>query len=240
MHSFFTFLSSSIEPVPQLQNEVLLQEENQTLRHRLSEYATNEEIYRKKLLEHEQETSELKEKYEQKYFSLRFEYETKIEQLTMKTSEQQMEIFTLKQMYDTISEEKSHADERSNNLRFNEQRLQEKLEKLQMEYDQLFKSNRKPLMMNGITQTVRSINAEGFQTSSFLLQEIPQEIEELNDQLKRLQTHCNERERIHSHERTQYEQRIAEVSKRPIMTCVNLQTVNSFLSLHLLRFIPTV
>jgi hypothetical protein len=163
----FVFLSSSIEHVAQSQNDVLLQQENQTLRHRLSEYAINEEIYRKKILEHEQETNELNEKYEQKYFSLRLEYETKIEQLTTKTSEQQIEIFTLKQMYDTIADEKFHTDEQINNMRFNEQNLQEKLDKLQMEYDQLSRSNKKPLMMHVLTQTVKSIDEKDTQISSF-------------------------------------------------------------------------
>jgi hypothetical protein len=151
----FVFDSSSIEGVPQSNEHVLLQQENQTLRHRLSEYATNEEIYRKKVLEHEQETNELNEKYEQKYFSLRLEYETKIEQLTTKTSEQQIEIFTLKQMYDTMSDEKSHTDEQINTMRFIEQNLQEKLDKLQMEYEQVLKLNRKPLMIHVLTQTVK-------------------------------------------------------------------------------------
>ncbi len=60
----------------------------------------------------------------------------------------------------------------------------------------------------------------------FLIQENLREIEELtkqNDQLKRLQTRCNEL----SMEKIQYEKRIEEISKHPIMTCVNLQTVNN-------------
>jgi len=163
---FFFFLSSSIEHVPQLQEHVLLQQENQTLRHRLSEYATNEEIYRKKISEHEQETNELNEKYEQKYFSLRLEYETKIEQLNTKTSEQQIEIFTLKQMYETISDEKRHTDQQINDMRFNEQNLQEKFDKLQMEYDQLVKLNRKPLTTNVFTQTVKGKDDKDTRISS--------------------------------------------------------------------------
>ncbi len=143
---------------------LLLEQENQTLRYRLSEYATNEEIYRKNALKHEHEMNELNEKYEQKLFSFRLEYETKIEQLINKTSEQSMEMLTFKQMYETIFHEKCHVDEQINDIRINEQNLQEKFEKLQMEYDQLFKSNQKPLMINVFTQTVREKNTNHLQT----------------------------------------------------------------------------
>jgi hypothetical protein len=143
---------------------LLLEQENQTLRYRLSEYATNEEIYRKNALKHEHEMNELNEKYEQKLFSFRLEYETKIEQLINKTSEQSMEMLTFKQMYETIFDEKRHVDEQMNHIRLNEQNLQEKFEKLQMEYDQLFKSNQKPLMINVFTQTVREKNTNHLQT----------------------------------------------------------------------------
>jgi len=149
------FLSSPVEHVPQSQDFVLLQQENETLRHRLSEYATNEEIYRKNALEHEYKINEFNEKYEQKLFLIRLEYETKIEQLTNKTSEQSMEMLTLKQMYETIFDEKCHVDEQINDIRLNEQNLQEKFDKLQIDYDQLLKSNKKPLMINILTQTVR-------------------------------------------------------------------------------------
>jgi hypothetical protein len=108
----------------------------------------------------------LNEKYEQKYFSLRLEYETKIEQLNTKTSEQQIEIFTLKQMYETISDEKRHTDQQINDMRFNEQNLQEKFDKLQMEYDQLVKSNRKPLTTNVFTQTVKGKDEKDTRISS--------------------------------------------------------------------------
>ena len=99
--------------------------------------------------------NELNEKNEQRFFSLRLEYETKIEQLTNKSNEQYIEMLTLKQMYETIVDEKHHADEQLNDIRTNEQNLQEKLEKIQMEYEQLLKINKKPLTINVLTQTVR-------------------------------------------------------------------------------------
>lgn len=137
------------------EDHILLQQENASLRHRLSEYATSEEIYRKNAFEHEQQIIELNEKCEQNIFSIRLEYETKIEQLTNKTNEQQIEMLTLKQMYETIFDEKNHLDEQINHSRLNEQNLQDKFEKLQIQYDQILKSNKKPLMINVLTQTVR-------------------------------------------------------------------------------------
>jgi hypothetical protein len=145
------YFSSSVEHVPE---SSYLQQENETLRHRLSEYAVNEEIYRKNALKHEHEMNELNEKHEQNLFLLRLDYETKIEQLTNKTNEQQIEMLTLKQMYQTIFDEKYHVDEQINNIRLNEQNLQEKFDQLQIEYHQLLKSNKKPLMINILTQTV--------------------------------------------------------------------------------------
>jgi len=98
--------------------------------------------------------NKLNEKHEQILFSIRLEYETKIEQLINKTNEQSIEMLTLKQMYETIFDEKCHVDEQINDMRLNEQYLQEKFDKLQIEYDQLLKSNKKPLMINILTQTV--------------------------------------------------------------------------------------
>ena len=103
-------------------------------------------------MNHEREITELNEKYEQKYYSIRLEYETKIEQLT---NEQQMQILTLKQTYENVLDEKYHINEQLNNIRFNEQNLQEKLDKIQMEYEQLLKLNKKPLRITVFTQTVR-------------------------------------------------------------------------------------
>jgi hypothetical protein len=99
--------------------------------------------------------NKLNEKHEQILFSIRLEYETKIEQLINKTNEQSIEMLTLKQMYETIFDEKCHVDEQINDMRLNEQYLQEKFDKLQIEYDQLLKSNKKPLMIKVRTQTVR-------------------------------------------------------------------------------------
>lgn len=147
---------SPVEDVKQSQEYLLLQQENENLRHRLSEYATNEEIYRKNAFEHEQQMNELHEKHEQKFFSLRLEYETKIEQITGKSSEQQIEMLTLKQMYETIRDEKYHVDEQLNDLRTNEQNLQEKLEKIQMDYEQLLKATKKPIMNHVLVQTVKN------------------------------------------------------------------------------------
>ena len=101
--------------------------------------------------------NECNEKHEQKLYSLRFEYETKLEQLTYKTNEQQIEMLTLKQMYETIFDEKCRIDEQINGIRLNEQSLQETLEKIQIEYDLALKSNKKPLMINILTQTVRTM-----------------------------------------------------------------------------------
>lgn len=131
-----------------------LQEENQTLRTHLSECRTKEDSSRKKLLDHEQEMHELNEKYEQKCFSLRLDYENKIEQLTNKTTEQQMEILTFKQIQQTMSEEKSFLNQQIQSMRSNEGILQEKFEQLQIKYEQLLKANRKPLMLGVFTQTV--------------------------------------------------------------------------------------
>jgi flagellar biosynthesis component FlhA len=97
--------------------------------------------------------NELNEKYEQKYYSIRLEYETKIEQLT---NEQQIQILTLKQTYENVLDEKYQINEQLNTIRFNEQNLQEKLDKIQMEYEQLLKLNKKPLRINVFTQTVRN------------------------------------------------------------------------------------
>lgn len=132
-----------------------LEEENQSLRIRLFECQENEEMSRKKLFDLDRE---LNEKYEQKYFSLRLEYESKLEQLTNKNSEQQMEIFTLKQINQTNVEEKSFADQQIHQIRMNEQNLQEKLDQLQMQYNQLLRTTRKPLMLGVFTQTVSRRN----------------------------------------------------------------------------------
>jgi len=55
------------------------------------------------------------------------------------------------------------------------------------------------------------------------------ELTQISDQLKLLQTQYNEREQFYSIEKIQYEKHIKEISKRPIMTCVKLQTVNYLL-----------
>jgi hypothetical protein len=70
-------------------------------------------------------------------------------------------------MYETISDEKRHTDQQINDMRFNEQNLQEKFDKLQMEYDQLVKSNRKPLTTNVFTQTVKGKDEKDTRISSF-------------------------------------------------------------------------
>lgn len=60
------------------------------------------------------------------------------------------------------------------------------------------------------------------------IEKIKKENFQLNDQIKLLQKQFNEREQIYSNEKIQYEKRIKDFSKRPIMTCVKLQTVNIF------------
>lgn len=123
----------------------------------MTEYAANEEIYRKNAFEHDQQINELNEKHEQKLFSLRLEYETKLEQITTKSNEQQIELLTLKQMYDTIFDEKCLVDELLNDIRVHEQNLQEKLDKIQIENEQLLKENQKPSTNNILVQTVSSL-----------------------------------------------------------------------------------
>lgn len=137
-----------------IENNIYLQQENENLRQRIAEYIEHEEIYRKNSSEYEHRINELNEKHEQKLFSIQLEYETKVEQLTNKISEQQLEILTLKQMYDTIYDEKCHTDEKLNDIRFNEQNLQEKLDQIQIEYNQLLTLNKKPMMTNILIQTV--------------------------------------------------------------------------------------
>jgi hypothetical protein len=110
----------------------------------------------------------LNEKHEENLFSIRLEYETKIEQLINKTNEQSIEMLTLKQMYETIFDEKCHVDEQINDIRLNEQNFQEKFDKLQIEYDQLLKSNKKPLMFKVLTQTVREKMITTFKFILFL------------------------------------------------------------------------
>ncbi|UJR25203.1 hypothetical protein I4U23_006555 [Adineta vaga] len=192
---------------PVIDNHHLFQEENENLRQRLAVSQTNEEIYRKAALDHERETIEINEKYEQNLFSLRLNYETKIEQLTIKTSEQQIEMLTLKQMYETILDEKRHVDQQIHEIRFNEQNLQENLDRIQFEYDQLLLKNQKPIMIQNFTQTD-------------FIDKSQQHI----DELKRLQHQSNEREAIHSMEKIQYEKTIEELSKRPLMSSIQLQT----------------
>ncbi|CAF1208422.1 unnamed protein product [Adineta steineri] len=203
---------------PVIEDHSILLQENENLRHRLAEYATNEEIYQKNALEHERQMNELNENYEQKLFTLRLDYETKIEQLTNKTSEQQIEMLTLKQMYETIFDEKCHVDEQLNDIRLNEQNLQEKFNKIQLEYDQLLKLNRKSLMINIFTQTENDTEAQQQNL------ELVDEVTRLSDQLKLLQNQYHEREQFYSTEKIQYEKTIKEISKQPIMTSIKLQT----------------
>jgi len=47
----------------------------------------------------------------------------------------------------------------------------------------------------------------------------------LNEQIKYLRSQSTEREQIYSNEKNQYEKRLKDLSKRPLMTCVKLQTV---------------
>ncbi|CAF0933456.1 unnamed protein product [Adineta ricciae] len=210
------------EPVPnenpRPDDHHLCQQENESLRQRLATYMSNEEIYRKTTSDFESKINELNEKYEQNLFSLRLEYETKIEQLTMKTSEQQIEMLTLKQMYETIYDEKCHVDQQINELRSNERNLQENLDRIQIENERLSIMNKKPSMLNNVTQTEPN-------------NEVQQQIDELNrvniqltDQLKRLQIQFDEREQIHSDEKLRYEKSIADLSKQPSMISLQLQT----------------
>ncbi|CAF3494011.1 unnamed protein product [Rotaria socialis] len=214
-----------IEHVRQTEDDTLLRQENETLRHRIAEYATSEETYRKNALKYEYRVNELNEKQEQNVFSMRLEYETKIEQLTNKNSEHQIEILTLKQMYETMYDEKCHADERINDIRLNEQNLQEKLDKIQMEYDQLLKLNKKPAMLTVITQT--EINDEVEQKLEILTKqnnELVDELKRTSNKFNQLQINSYEREQLFSNEKIQYEKHIKELSKRPSMACVKLQT----------------
>ncbi|CAF4130424.1 unnamed protein product, partial [Rotaria sordida] len=224
---------STIEHVPQSEDNIRLQQENETLHHRISEYVLNEEIYRKNILEYEYKMNELNEKHEQKNFLIRLEYETKIEQLTNKTSEQQIEMLTLKQMYETIFDEKCHVDKQINNIHLNEQNLQEKFDQLQIEYEQLLKLNKKPLKINILTQT--EINNETEQQIETLTKQNIQLVDELtriSNQLNLLQIHYDEREQFFSNEKIQYEKHIKELSKRPTMTCIKLQTYKMTITCH--------
>ena len=98
-----------------------IEHENEILRRRIAEYVTNEEIYRKNALEYEHKINELNEQHESKLFQCHLEYEKKIEQLTHQISEQQMEMLTLKQMYETLLNDKRHVDEQVKDIQLNEQ-----------------------------------------------------------------------------------------------------------------------
>lgn len=52
------------------------------------------------------------------------------------------------------------------------------------------------------------------------------ELTQLSNQLKVLQIYSNEREQFYSTEKIQYEKHITELSKRPLMNSIQLQTVN--------------
>ena len=193
-------------------------------------------------MNHEREIDELNEKHEQKLDSLRLEFDTKIEQLT---NEHQMEILTLKQIYQTVFDEKYQLNEQLKHIQFNEQNLQENLDKTQLEYDQLLKLNQKPLRINILTQTVSFIIKQHISSNSFFsFQDIPNQTEQqietltkqniqlvdelsrITEQFKLLQIDSNKREQFYSTEKIQYEERIKEISKHPIMTSIKLQTVN--------------
>lgn len=57
-------------------------------------------------------------------------------------------------MYETIFDEKCLVDEQLNDVRTHEQNLQEKFDKIQIEYEQSIKQNRKPTTNNILVQTV--------------------------------------------------------------------------------------
>lgn len=124
----------------------------------MTDSISNEEIYRRRVANYEREIGELNEKHEQKLFSMRLDYETKCEQFTNKLSEQQLEMVTLRQMYETVFDEKCYADERINEMQENEQNLKEKLVQLQITHDQMMeKLNRKTMATTISTQTVGKV-----------------------------------------------------------------------------------
>ena len=67
-------------------------------------------------------------------------------------SEQQIEILSLRQMYETIFDEKQRADEQIDEFRRNEQRIKEQFEQLQIEFNE--KSNKQRLVTSVESQTV--------------------------------------------------------------------------------------
>ena len=142
------------EPVPKSEENELLRQENALLRGRIAELITKDGVYHQRLRECERETNECHEKSEQKLFALRLDYESRVEHLTHQTSEQQMEILTLRQMYETVYHEKNRADEQISECRVSENALREKCDKLQMEYDYLVKTTKKPSSLVAHTQTV--------------------------------------------------------------------------------------
>lgn len=143
------------EPADKLEdNDALLLQENALLRGRIAELVAKDGVYHQRVRECERETSECHEKSEEKLFALRLDYESRVEHLTHQTSEQQMEIITLRQMYETVYHEKNRADQQVNECRLAENAAREKCDQLQMEYDYLVKTTRKPFSVVAHTQTV--------------------------------------------------------------------------------------
>jgi chromosome segregation ATPase len=130
-------------------------EENENLRRQLTDYADRDEIHRQHLLTYEREIRDLNDKYDEKLLDTRLNYETKMEQLTNRLGDQQMEIITLKQIYQTVVDEKRQLNEHIDHIHMNEQRSNEKLVQLQMAYDQILERNTiKFSMTTAATQTV--------------------------------------------------------------------------------------
>ena len=83
---------------------------------------------------------------------------------------------------------------------------------------------------NDIQQQIEKLTTQNIQ--------LVDELTRVSDQLKALESHHNEREQFYSTEKIQYEKHIKEISKRPIMTCVQLQTVSYSIhfQIHVLPF----
>ena len=233
-----SFLSES------LQKFEYLQQENETLHRHIVE-----DTFWKNELKYEHQINELNEKHEQNLLSFRLEYETKIEQLTNKINEQEIEILTLKHMYEMVFDEKCRANEQINDIQLNKQNLQEKLNKLQIDYDQLLKS---PFMINVHVQTVRNdyqvnffckIKVELLYNRLFFFflnhiifsfqefnNEIEQNMELLEKQNIKLIDELTQKSNQLNELQTQFysSEYFEQIFQRPTMTSIKIQTVNIF------------
>lgn len=156
-----SIVSFSLVVEPPAKPDDRLREETDDLRRRLADCTVREELARKRALDAEREMNELNEGHEQKLFTLRLDYETKIQQLNNQLTDQQLDMLTLRQKCEMLVEEKSLLDEQINDIRSNEQQSKAKLDRLQMENEQLIKKIRsKPLTIIATTQTVKQTKVQ--------------------------------------------------------------------------------